>query len=194
MLQGATEQPQVTVPTPYGRLQVQVVPVNGKDLLVVTSEVIPAIPIVRFQSSCVFGEAFHAIDCDCGAQVTAALTLIGQQGGVLIYAWEEGRGTGITEKLKAIALQQTLHVSTSQAFEILGHDPDPRTFEAHLAALRKVVPPGAIKLASSNPKKVAALEAAGYTVERIRLKIDMTPERKAYLAHKQEHLGHFNDD
>jgi GTP cyclohydrolase II len=188
------EQPQVAVPTPFGILRVRVVRVNGKELLVATSEIIPEVPVVRLQSSCVFGEAFHAVDCDCGAQLTAALKLIGDQGGVLVYAWEEGRGAGIADKLKAIAMQQTNGLSTSDAFRALGHEPDPRTFDAHVEALRTVVTGGAIRLASGNPKKIRALEAAGYTVERIKLEVEMTPEREAYVRHKRDYLGHIHDD
>jgi GTP cyclohydrolase II len=184
----------VAVPTPNGNLHVRVVDVDGQSLLVATSSDVPEVPVVRFQSSCVFGEAFHAIDCDCGAQVDAALKLIAQDGGILIYAWEEGRGTGIVEKLRAIALQQTQGLSTSEAFHALGHDPDPRTFRAHIKALKQVFEGDRIRLASNNPKKIAALQEAGYTVERVALKIALTPERIAYLEHKTKHLGHFDDD
>lgn len=194
MLQDVTEHPCVAVPTSFGMLQVRVVCVNGKELLVATSEAMPEVPVVRLQSSCVFGEAFHAVDCDCGAQLTAALKLIGAQGGVLVYAWEEGRGVGIADKVKAIAMQQTKGLSTSDAFQALGHDRDPRTFDAHIAALRTVVTGGAIRLASGNPKKIRALEASGYTVERIKLEVEMTPEREAYLKHKRDYLGHIHDD
>ena len=64
MLRDVTEEAHVVVPTPFGTLKVRVVRVNGKELLVATSQAIPEVPIVRFQSSCVFGEAFHAVDCD----------------------------------------------------------------------------------------------------------------------------------
>ena len=194
MPQNTSEQPHVAVPTPFGTLRVTVVHANGKALLVATSEIVPDVPIVRFQSSCVFGEAFHAVDCDCGAQLTAALKLIGAEGGVLVYAWEEGRGAGIVDKLKAIAMQQTKGMSTSDAFQALGHEPDPRTFGDHIAALQTVVAPGPIRLASGNPKKIAALKAAGYEVQRLKLHFEMTPERKAYLEHKRDHLGHLDDD
>lgn len=194
MLHNASERPHVEVPTPFGTLVVQVVHVNGKELLVATTNEIPEAPIVRFQSSCVFGEAFQAVDCDCGAQLSAALRLIGAEGGVLIYAWEEGRGAGIADKLKAIAMQQTLGLSTADAFQALGHEADPRTFGAHIEALRTVVPSGTIKLASDNPKKINALQAAGYVVERIKLDVEMTPQRKTYLQHKKDHLGHIHDD
>lgn len=167
---------------------------HGQVLLVATTSEIPDLPVVRFQSSCVFGESFHAIDCDCGAQLDAALKLIGKEGGILIYAWEEGRGTGIVNKIRAIALQETLGVSTAQAFRDLGHQPEPRSFEAHIAALRMIFGGTHIRFASDNPHKIAALKRAGYHVERVRLKIAMTPERAAYLAHKREHLGHLDDD
>jgi GTP cyclohydrolase II len=168
--------------------------VNGQVLLIAISQTMPEVPVVRFQSSCVFGEAFHAIDCDCGAQVDATLKLIGKKGGILIYAWEEGRGTGIVDKVRAIALQQQLGQSTAEAFKALGHEPDPRTFTAHIGALKQVFNGTRIKLASSNPQKIAALEGAGYSVERVKLDIVMTPERKIYLAHKRDHLGHLDDD
>lgn len=190
----ADDQAFATVPTPAGILKVRVVEVNGQTLLVATSEDVPAVPIVRFHSSCVFGEAFHAVDCDCGAQVTAALNLICREGGILVYAWEEGRGAGIADKLRAIALQQTTGISTADAFRRLGREPDPRTFQAHIAALRRVLTSTSIKVASANPQKIAALEDAGYAVERVKLEVEMTPQREAYLRHKREHLGHINDD
>jgi GTP cyclohydrolase II len=188
------DQPFVTVPTPGGILRVKVAEVNGQSLLLAMSQSLPDVPIVRFQSSCVFGEAFHAVDCDCGAQMTAALNLICDQGGILVYAWEEGRGAGIIDKLKAIALQQTQGVSTARAFQTLGHEPDPRTFAAHIAALKQAFSGTTIKVASANPKKIAALKAAGYTVQRVKLDVEMTPEREAYLKHKKDYLGHIDDD
>lgn len=188
------DQPFVTVPTPVGILKVKVAKVNDQSLLLAMSETLPEVPVVRFQSSCVFGEAFHAVDCDCGAQMTAALNLICQQGGILVYAWEEGRGAGIIDKLRAIALQQTKGVSTADAFQTLGHEPDPRTFSAHISALKQAFTGTTIKVASGNPKKIAALKSAGYTVQRVKLEVEMTPEREAYLKHKKDYLGHIDDD
>lgn len=186
--------PSVIVPTPSGKLHVRVVEVGDQPVLVAASEQIPDVPIVRFHSSCVFGEAFHALDCDCGAQLTAAIAAIVESGGVLIYAWEEGRGTGIVEKLRAISLQQTRGLSTAKAFASLGHKPDPRTFDLHIAALRRVFAGNHVRFTSSNPQKLEALKRAGYIVDRVELTIAMTPERKAYINHKKEHLGHLYDD
>jgi GTP cyclohydrolase II len=180
--------------TPSGTLRVKVVDVNGRSLLVATTPTLPEVPVVRFHSACVFGEAFHAMDCDCGAQLDAALKLIGVSGGILVYAWEEGRGVGIANKIRAIALQQTQGLSTAAAFSALGYAPDPRTFDAHIAALKGVFNGNRVRFASNNPRKIAALEKAGYIVEWVKLEIAMTSEREAYLAHKRDYLGHLNDD
>ena len=188
------DEPFVAVPTPVGILMVKVAHVNGQLLLVARSEILPDMPVVRFQSSCVFGEAFHAVDCDCGAQMTAALDLICAEGGILVYTWEEGRGAGIVDKLKAIALQQTGGISTADAFETLGHPPDPRTFQAQIAALKQTFNGSTIRVASDNPRKISALREAGYTVLRVKLVVPMTPERQVYLKHKQDYLGHIDDD
>jgi GTP cyclohydrolase II len=194
MVLKADDQPTITVPSSSGTLCVRAVNVNDQIMLVATSPTIPEVPVIRFQSSCVFGEAFHAVDCDCGAQIDAALKLIGSEGGILIYAWEEGRGAGIADKIRAIALQQTEYLSTAEAFKVLGYQPDPRTFTAQIAALKQIFNGNRIKLASSNPQKIAALEREGYSVERVKLDVVMTPERKVYLAHKRDHLGHLDDD
>jgi GTP cyclohydrolase II len=194
MSQHIENYPSVAVPTPSATLRAKVVDVNGQVLLVATSSTIPAVPVVRFHSSCLFGEAFHAVDCDCGAQLVAAISMIGQEGGILIYAWEEGRGVGIVDKLRAIALQQSKGLSTAEAFAALGYIGDPRTFEAHIAALKTVYDGNRIKFASDNPRKIDALRSAGYIVERVKLNVAMTPERKRYLLDKQHHLGHLDDD
>ena len=67
-------------------------------------------------------------------------------------------------------------------------------FPAPIAALQQAFTGTTIKLASGNPKKIAALNAAGYKVQRVKLDVEMTPEREAYLKHKKDHLGHIDDD
>jgi GTP cyclohydrolase II len=186
--------PYVLVPTPTGKLRTRVAMVGHEAVLIATSETIPEVPLVRFHSSCVFGESFHALDCDCGAQLNAAIAAIARDGGVLTYAWEEGRGIGIVDKLRAIALQQTRGLSTAEAFAALGHGPDPRSFAKHIAALKQVFSGNRIKFTSNNPRKIEALTDAGYVVQRVKLDVEMTPQRKAYIQHKREHLGHLHDN
>jgi GTP cyclohydrolase II len=192
--QAVVHQPVVTIPTPSGTLRARVVDVDGRPLLVATSPEIPEVPIVRFHSSCVFGEALRAVDCDCGEQLNASVELISREGGILIYAWEEGRGAGIADKVRAIALEQAQGIPTTEAFAALGLRPDLRTFEAQIAALRRTFNGSRIKLISDNPEKIQALERAGYTIERVKLEIPMTPQRAAYLKQKRKFLGHLHDD
>jgi GTP cyclohydrolase II len=176
---------------PWGTVNVRLVRVDEKEMLVVTSITLPEVPVVRFQSACVFGEGFRAVDCDCGVQLEAALELICRDGGVLTYGWEEGRGLGIAAKLEAIAIQQEKGVDTAEAFRLLGHSPEPRSFDNHVQALRTVFEGDAIKLVSRNAAKIGALSRAGISVvDRIVLEIPSTPEREAYLKQKTSALGH----
>jgi GTP cyclohydrolase II len=142
-----------------------------------------------------FGEALRATDCDCGVQLEAAVKAICAEGGIITYAWEEGRGLGIAGKLRAIALQQSKGIDTAEAFRILGHPPEPRSFDNHVAALRLVHDGTQVRLASANPAKVAALARAGFeVVERLTLEIPTTPERASYLEEKTTSLGHLRCD
>lgn len=181
----------VLVDGEHGPLHARLVRAGGQELLVVTSIEAVEIPLVRFHSACVFGEAFRAVDCDCGAQLEAFLKLIADVGGVATYGWEEGRGVGIVNKIRAMALQQAKNIDTAEAFRQLGHDPEPRDFKNHIAALRSVFDGNRIRVASSNPKKLEVLAKAGFeVVERVKLDIPMTEGRKRYLEEKRAALGH----
>jgi GTP cyclohydrolase II len=181
----------ITLPTEHGVLEIQLAQVGETPMLLLCSEFCVEVPLVRLHSACVFGESLGALDCDCGVQLEAAVKAVASEGGVITYAWEEGRGLGISAKLRAIALQQASSIDTAEAFARLGHEREPRRFENHIEALRLVHPTGPIRLASSNPAKIRALEAAGFEVlDRVNLPIPETPERLAYLAEKRAVLGH----
>ena len=177
-----------------GELDAKCVEVREKTFLVVKSKDVPEIPFVRLHSSCVFGEAFGAIDCDCGEQLRSSIDHIQKNGGILIYSWDEGRGLGIGAKIQAIYLQQTDGVDTAEAFARLGHKAEPRDFLDYVAALATAFDGKTIKLASNNPAKRVALESSGYTIaERVKLDINPTNDRKRYLEEKQRVLGHDSD-
>lgn len=183
----------VNVPTPHGTVQVQLAELSSGPVMVITAGEMPDVPTVRFQSACVFGEGLRAKDCDCGEQLDAAMREICQVGGVVTYAWEEGRGGGIAHKLNAIALQQQHGINTREAFEKLGLPAEPRTFDNHVEALRLVFSGSEIRFASRNPAKISALERAGISIsQRITLDTPMTDERKEYLEAKIPALGHIN--
>lgn len=184
----------VRIPTPHGEVQAQLAELPEGDVLVYTAGEPREVPVVRFQSACVFGEGLRAKDCDCGAQLDAAVKAICDDGGVLTYAWEEGRGAGIARKLDAIALQQEKGIDTREAFEELGMPIEPRNFDNHVAALRMVFDGSEVRFASRNPAKIAALKRAGIEVsERITLETEMTRERVEYLAKKLPALGHIDE-
>lgn len=184
----------VRIPTPHGDIEAQLVELPEGNVLVYTAGEPSDMPVVRFQSACVFGEGIRAKDCDCGVQLDAAVKAICDDGGVMTYAWEEGRGAGIARKLDAIALQQERGIDTAQAFKELGMPIEPRNFDNHVAALRKVFGGSEVRFASRNPAKIAALQRAGIGVaERITLETEMTGERVDYLASKLPALGHIDE-
>ena len=126
-------------------------------------------PIVRFQSSCLFGETFHSTMCDCRQQLNEALELIKTHGnGVLVYSYKEGRGIGLKSKILSMEIERTHNVDAYEAFKILGLDKtDYRDYEVEVKALKELNLSKNIKVFSQDPKKIEVLENAGYIVEII---------------------------
>lgn len=149
-------------------------------------------PIVRLHSACLFGEAFHAVDCDCAEQLDTALKLIKKnRSGVLVYRYAEGRGIGLEDKIKAIELQRIHKLNTVDAFKKLGFNPDPRSYEAEIAALKDLRVSTNIRVASTNPRKLAALEAADFVVVgTIQVTALITKYNIQELMAKRDLLGH----
>lgn len=149
-------------------------------------------PIVRIHSSCLFGESFHALDCDCADQLSSTLQLIKENhSGVVVYQNAEGRGVGLENKIKALELQRTLGINTVEAFRLLGFEPDLRNYTMELAALEDLAINTHIKVASQNPHKVKALRAAGYTiVKNIQPRVRLTKYNIPELLAKRDLLGY----
>lgn len=149
-------------------------------------------PIVRFHSSCMFGESLHALDCDCADQLTSTLKLIKQSGsGVIIYGFAEGRGVGLENKIRALELQRTQNLNTVEAFQKLGFKPDHRIYETDLQALKDLNVSQTISVATQNPHKLAVLRQAGYKiVEEIHPKVSVTKYNAPELRAKKEILGY----
>lgn len=145
---------------------------------------------VRIHSQCLTGEAFGSTRCDCAAQLHGALGVIQQEKrGVVVYQFQEGRGIGILNKIRAYALQDD-GADTVEANQSLGFLPDLRVFWQcaevllHLNVRR-------IRLISNNPEKIEALSRAGLeVVERIPLSIRVPEQALRYLQTKKEKLGH----
>jgi 3,4-dihydroxy 2-butanone 4-phosphate synthase/GTP cyclohydrolase II len=144
---------------------------------------------VRVHSECLTGDIFGSKRCDCGEQLDAALRMIGEEGGVLLYLRQEGRGIGLINKLKAYRLQDT-GVDTAAANVQLGFPEDGRNYEVAREMLQQLNIPK-IRLLTNNPLKVSALEKMGIEIEaRIPIVIPPQVENEFYLQTKKMRMGH----
>jgi 3,4-dihydroxy 2-butanone 4-phosphate synthase/GTP cyclohydrolase II len=146
-------------------------------------------PLLRIHSECVTGDVFGSCRCDCGSQLQQSLDLIAKEGGILIYLRQEGRGIGLSNKLKAYALQEK-GLDTVDANIKLGLPVDSRDYGVAFQIL-KYLKVSSVRLITNNPEKIRALERYGVNIlERIPLVIESNPENRGYLKVKQEKLGH----
>ena len=146
--------------------------------------------LVRLHSQCLTGDVFGSERCDCGEQLEAAMAAIERAGaGVLVYMFDEGRGIGLLNKIRAYALQDQGH-DTVEANHALGFAADMRDYKigAHILfdlGVRQV------RLMTNNPEKVQALERYGLAVtERVALEITPRQSNRKYLQTKQAKFGH----
>jgi GTP cyclohydrolase II len=148
---------------------------------------------VRLHSSCLTGDIFGSLRCDCGEQLQRALAQLAVQGGVLLYLSQEGRGTGLANKLRAYRLQDT-GLDTIDADRHLGFKGDERDFQVAVSMLR-ALGIAEVKLLTNNPKKIEALRAGGIKVlERIALIPPTNPHNERYIRTKTERAGHLKVD
>jgi 3,4-dihydroxy 2-butanone 4-phosphate synthase / GTP cyclohydrolase II len=146
--------------------------------------------LVRVHSQCLTGDVFGSYRCDCGEQLKKSMEMIEQEGtGVLLYLYQEGRGIGIINKLKAYSLQDEGQ-DTVQANEALGFKPDLRDYGIGAQILRKLGL-GKIRIMTNNPRKIVGLEGYGLQlVERIPIEVQAKKDNLKYLRTKQEKMGH----
>ncbi|MFH0890009.1 MAG: GTP cyclohydrolase II [Candidatus Aenigmatarchaeota archaeon] len=143
---------------------------------------------VRIHSKCLTGDVFKSLRCDCGEQLNESLKRIGKNGGVLIYLDQEGRGIGLTNKIKAYALQDT-GLDTYEANEFLGFGDDERDYGIVLEIL-KSLGINDIRLFTNNPAKIKFLERNGVRVERVPLIMKPNKHNSAYLKAKRIKSSH----
>ena len=147
-------------------------------------------PLVRIHSECFTGDVVHSQRCDCGEQLEQSITEIQKHGyGFIVYLRDhEGRGIGLTEKIKAYQLQDQ-GMDTIDANLHLGHEIDARDWSDAIAVIR-TLKLKQLQLLTNNPNKVAALRNAGVSVTQVPLIIASNKFNEKYLATKEEKLGH----
>ncbi len=146
--------------------------------------------LMRIHSECLTGDVFGSHRCDCGEQLENALRCIEEQGeGIVIYMRQEGRGIGLTNKIKAYTLQDEGY-DTVEANVKLGFPPDMREYSLAAQMLREL-DVKSVKLLTNNPEKKEDLERWGITVsKRVPIVIKANSINAKYLNTKKEKMRH----
>lgn len=147
------------------------------------------VPLVRIHSKCATGDIFASVFCDCRGQLHEAMKRIQTEGGLLIYLEQEGRGLGLTHKIKAYELQRQ-GMDTVEADEKMGEGVDVRSYEM----VGEILKDGGLQqfvLLTNNPSKMAAMVELGFQVERRVLSVPSKSERgEKYLQVKKTKMKH----
>lgn len=181
------------LPTRHGDFRMLVYRADGgqEHVALIAGAIAGAGPVlVRLHSECLTGDVFGSCRCDCGEQLDDSLRFLQEQGrGMLLYLRQEGRGIGLTNKIRAYAIQDQGH-DTVEANHLLGLPEDLRDYAAAAAILRDL---GVrqVRLLTNNPAKIAGLERHGIAVvERLPLQVSPNPANLRYLRTKREKMGH----
>lgn len=180
------------LPTKFGNFKIQAFKeqlLDGyyKEHLVIFTDQIPEVPIVRIHSECLTGDALGSCKCDCGEQLEYALHMIQKHGGLVVYLRQEGRNIGLLNKVNAYSLQDK-GLDTVAANHQLGFNADERTYEIVEKILThfKITK---IRLLTNNPKKIESLKEVEI-VERLPIIVEANPHNEAYLQTKKSKMGH----
>jgi len=147
------------------------------------------VPLVRIHSECLTGDVFHSSRCDCGEQLDEAINQMAEEGGVILYLRQEGRGIGLYNKIDAYKLQSE-GMNTYQANNHLGFGDDLRDF-TEAGQMLEALNITRLKLMTNNPKKVKALSDYGLTVEEeVNTSTHIKEGNEDYLKAKVDNAGH----
>jgi 3,4-dihydroxy 2-butanone 4-phosphate synthase/GTP cyclohydrolase II len=145
--------------------------------------------LVRIHSECFTGDLLGSARCDCGWQLDKSLERLGEEGGVLIYLRQEGRGIGLVNKIRAYSLQDQ-GLDTVEANKRLGFAADERDYGVAAQILRYLGLPQ-VRLLTNNPRKIEGIAQYGINVvQRESLEMPPTVDNITYLQTKRDKLGH----
>lgn len=185
---------EVDMPTAYGHFRL--IPFRQKDnglehIALIKGEVTGDEPVpVRVHSSCMTGDIFGSLRCECGEQLHLAMQMIEKEGrGAVIYLNQEGRGIGLMDKIRAYKLQEN-GLDTVDANLHLGHKADERDYGIganilHSLGIKKM------RLMTNNPVKRIGLEGYGVEIaEIVPLEVEPNPYNERYMETKKNRMGH----
>ena len=183
------------LPTAYGEFKITVFqdPATGEEHVALSQglDTPPTSPVlVRVHSECLTGDAFASLKCDCGPQLQATQKLINEAGqGVILYLRQEGRGIGLTNKIRAYALQDQGH-DTVDANLMLNLPADARTYDM-CSIMLDHLQVKEVRLVTNNPLKIEALKSQGINVvDRVPLTVGLNPFNEEYLRTKHHRMSH----
>lgn len=182
------------LPTNSGKFRIFAVKeeISGKEHVVVhnlTAQDQKA--IIRVHSSCLTGDAFGSLRCDCQSQLELSLNLISEAKGAIIYLQQEGRGVGLYNKIMAYS-KQDQGMNTVEANIALNLPIDNRTYEAVIPILQRFQALKEIDLLTNNPNKINYLqEYLGIKIVRVPLPGVCNAYNKRYLDDKVRKMNYF---
>lgn len=175
------------LPTKYGNFIIQSFKENDLEHFVIFTSILCEIPLVRIHSECLTGDVFKSIKCDCAEQLNFAMNEISQNGGMIIYLRQEGRGIGLFNKVNAYSLQDEGH-DTIMANKLLGFSEDLRNYNI-VEKILEYYEIKKIKLMTNNPLKLNSLKNIEIT-QRVPVLINSCEYNFEYLQVKKEKMGH----
>lgn len=175
------------LPTKFGEFKIKSYKEGIKEHLVVFTDILPDVPVVRVHSECLTGDAIGSLKCDCGEQLEYALKYINKNGGMVIYLRQEGRDIGLLNKVNAYALQD-MGLDTIEANHQLGFSADERRYEI-VEFILNDFNIKQIRLLTNNPKKIESIKGVKI-IERIPIITNFNAFNKDYLEVKRDKMGH----
>ncbi|MDR2831496.1 MAG: GTP cyclohydrolase II [Rickettsiales bacterium] len=148
-------------------------------------------PLVRIHSSCYTGDLLDSLSCDCRSQLHQAIQIMTDSGnGIILYLMQDGRGIGLTNKLRAYNMQREHNLDTVDANRILGFEDDERSFVVAAEMLKKLNI-NKIRLLTNNGRKLSELESNGIEVTKcLPLIVERNKYNDSYMETKFIKLGH----